>query len=102
MRPTPCGRSKPAAAIASHGSSSKRRPRLACGAGAAAARSRASLQACVLAPHLKKRSFVMMNPLAERRIHWVLALTATVMVGEIVAGLALGSMAVLAEGWHMS
>jgi cation diffusion facilitator family transporter len=44
----------------------------------------------------------MINPLAERRIRWVLALTGAVMVAEIVAGLALGSMAVLAEGWHMS
>ena len=38
----------------------------------------------------------------RRRIGWVIALTATTMVAEIVAGSLTGSMALLADGWHMS
>lgn len=38
---------------------------------------------------------------AERRTRWVVALTAAMMVVEIGAGLATGSMALLADGWHM-
>src|SRR6056297_3014629 len=37
----------------------------------------------------------------ERRTHLVIALTAVTMVVEIVAGLAFGSMALLADGLHM-
>jgi cation diffusion facilitator family transporter len=39
---------------------------------------------------------------AERRTWWVIGLTSTMMVVEIVAGLAFGSMALLADGWHMA
>jgi cation diffusion facilitator family transporter len=42
------------------------------------------------------------NPLAERRTLWVLMLTAVAMVVEILAGWWYGSMALLADGWHMS
>ncbi len=38
----------------------------------------------------------------ERRVWLVIALTATMMVGEIVAGNLYGSMALVADGWHMS
>ncbi len=38
----------------------------------------------------------------ERRTRWVVALTAAMMVLEIAAGLAYGSMALLADGWHMA
>lgn len=38
----------------------------------------------------------------ERRTRWVVALTAVMMVVEIVAGLATRSMALLADGWHMA
>jgi cation diffusion facilitator family transporter len=38
----------------------------------------------------------------ERRIWLVIGLTSAMMVGEIVAGWAFGSMALLADGWHMS
>lgn len=38
----------------------------------------------------------------ERRTRWVIALTFTMMVVEIVAGLAFGSMALLADGFHMA
>ncbi len=37
----------------------------------------------------------------ERRTRFVVALTAAMMVGEITAGWAFGSMALLADGWHM-
>jgi cation diffusion facilitator family transporter len=38
----------------------------------------------------------------ERRTWLVVALTAVMMVGEIVAGWLSGSMALLADGWHMA
>jgi cation diffusion facilitator family transporter len=37
-----------------------------------------------------------------RRIRWVVALTAAMMVGEILAGYVTGSMALLADGFHMA
>ncbi len=39
---------------------------------------------------------------AEQRTWWVIGLTATMMVVEIAAGLVFGSMALLADGWHMA
>jgi len=41
------------------------------------------------------------NNKAERRTQYVLILTAITMVAEIVAGTIFGSMALLADGWHM-
>jgi cation diffusion facilitator family transporter len=41
------------------------------------------------------------NQLGERRTHWVLAITLITMVIEIAAGWWTGSMALLADGWHM-
>ena len=38
----------------------------------------------------------------QRRTLFVVALTAVMMVGEIVAGTLFGSMALLADGWHMA
>ncbi|NRP73670.1 Cadmium, cobalt and zinc/H(+)-K(+) antiporter [Ensifer psoraleae] len=38
----------------------------------------------------------------ERRTWFVIALTATMMVAEIAAGTFYGSMALVADGWHMS
>src|ERR1700712_1626144 len=38
----------------------------------------------------------------ERRTWLVVAITAVMMVGEIVAGTFFGSMALLADGWHMA
>ncbi len=38
----------------------------------------------------------------ERRTWFVVALTAAMMVAEIVGGTMFGSMAVVADGWHMS
>jgi cation diffusion facilitator family transporter len=37
----------------------------------------------------------------ERRTRWVVALTLAMMAGEIAAGTLFGSMALLADGWHM-
>lgn len=37
-----------------------------------------------------------------RRTRWVVILTAVMMVGEIIAGYATGSMALLADGFHMA
>jgi len=42
------------------------------------------------------------NPMAERRTRQVMWLTLAMMVVEIAAGTVLGSMALLADGWHMS
>ncbi len=38
----------------------------------------------------------------ERRVWLVIALTAAMMVAEIAAGTLYGSMALVADGWHMS
>jgi cation diffusion facilitator family transporter len=38
----------------------------------------------------------------ERRTWWVVGLTAGMMVAEIAGGMLYGSMALLADGWHMS
>ncbi|CUK03944.1 Cadmium%2C cobalt and zinc/H(+)-K(+) antiporter [Achromobacter sp. 2789STDY5608615] len=38
----------------------------------------------------------------ERRVWWVIALTAGMMAVEIIAGNLYGSMALVADGWHMS
>ena len=45
--------------------------------------------------------FSVKNDKGERRTHYVLILTAATMVVEIVAGSLFGSMALLADGWHM-
>jgi cation diffusion facilitator family transporter len=46
--------------------------------------------------------FDLHNPVAERRTRQVMWLTAAMMVVEIAAGTVFGSMALLADGWHMS
>jgi len=38
----------------------------------------------------------------ERRTWWVVALTAAMMIGEVLGGSIFGSMALLADGWHMA
>lgn len=42
------------------------------------------------------------NPLAERNTLWAVVLTAAMMVAEIAGGWMYNSMALLADGWHMS
>ena len=46
-------------------------------------------------------SFSIQDDRAERRTRWVVLLTAVTMVVEILAGWLSGSMALLADGWHM-
>jgi cation diffusion facilitator family transporter len=46
--------------------------------------------------------FDLQNPIAERRTRQVMWLTAVMMMVEIAAGTMFGSMALLADGWHMS
>lgn len=45
--------------------------------------------------------FSIHNDKGERRTFYVLIITATTMVVEIIAGSVYGSMALLADGWHM-
>jgi cation diffusion facilitator family transporter len=52
--------------------------------------------------HVHVHVFDTADPLAERRTRQVMWLTAVMMVVEILAGTLLGSMALLADGWHMS
>lgn len=47
-------------------------------------------------------NFSVNNDKAERRTQYVLILTAITMVAEIIAGSIFGSMALLADGWHMA
>ena len=47
-------------------------------------------------------NFSVNNEKGERRTQYVLFLTLVTMVVEIIAGTAYGSMALLADGWHMS
>ncbi|SEL84744.1 cation diffusion facilitator family transporter [Roseateles sp. YR242] len=42
------------------------------------------------------------NPLAERNTRWAVLLTVLMMVAEITGGYVFNSMALLADGWHMS
>ena len=55
-----------------------------------------------LSPWTHSHVFDAGNPAAERGTRMVLVITAITMVVEIVAGLWFNSMALLADGWHMS
>jgi cation diffusion facilitator family transporter len=55
-----------------------------------------------LAPWRHSHNFDTDRPArGERRTRWVVAITVTMMLVEIAAGMAFGSMALLADGWHM-
>ncbi|WP_115559258.1 CDF family Co(II)/Ni(II) efflux transporter DmeF [Xanthomonas dyei] len=55
------------------------------------------------APHCaQSHRFASTNPLAERNTRKAVILTVVMMVVEIVGGWTLNSMALLADGWHMS
>ncbi len=54
-------------------------------------------------PWRHEHVFLSSNQIANERRTWlVIALTATMMVLEITAGFIFGSMALLADGWHMA
>ncbi|QYJ99894.1 CDF family Co(II)/Ni(II) efflux transporter DmeF [Shewanella psychrotolerans] len=52
-------------------------------------------------PWQHKHRFSNINTSGERNTRYVLYLTLITMVAEIVAGIVYGSMALLADGWHM-
>ncbi|CAN5671188.1 CDF family Co(II)/Ni(II) efflux transporter DmeF [soil metagenome] len=52
--------------------------------------------------HAHTHAFGETNPLAERNTRWAVVLTAAMMVVEIAGGWFYNSMALLADGWHMS
>jgi cation diffusion facilitator family transporter len=54
-----------------------------------------------LSPWQHDHQFDAGNRRGEARTRWVLALTIVTMLAEIVAGWLTGSMALLADGWHM-
>lgn len=54
------------------------------------------------ADHRHSHVFDEVNPRAERNTRWVVWLTAAMMVAEIAGGLMFNSMALLADGLHMS
>jgi cation diffusion facilitator family transporter len=54
-----------------------------------------------LSPWQHRHDFSADRTRAERRTHWVIAITLLMMVAEIAAGWAWNSMALLADGWHM-
>lgn len=62
----------------------------------------------MMAPHLTNdywqhsHVFDEGNPLAQKNTAWAVALTAVMMVVEIAGGYMYNSMALLADGWHMS
>lgn len=55
-----------------------------------------------LRPWTHEHRFHLPNPTAERRTAWVMWITLATMGGEIAAGMGFNSMALLADGWHMS
>src|SRR5512137_359541 len=51
---------------------------------------------------MHSHNFAADSSTAESRTRIVIGITATMMVVEIIAGVAFNSMALLADGWHMS
>jgi len=54
-----------------------------------------------LAAHVHHEEDEHHNRSGERRTRWVVALTAIMMVGELIVGWMTGSLALTADGWHM-
>lgn len=54
-----------------------------------------------LSPWQHRHDYAADRGAAERRTHWVIAITLVMMVAEIAAGWWWQSMALLADGWHM-
>jgi cation diffusion facilitator family transporter len=55
-----------------------------------------------ISPYLHTHQFNEGNPLAEKNTLRAVVITAVMMVVEIIGGYTLNSMALLADGWHMS
>jgi cation diffusion facilitator family transporter len=59
------------------------------------------MKPCITAVCPYKTSFGSGNPLSEKRTRNAMFLTAVMMVVEVACGYLFGSMALLADGWHM-
>lgn len=59
------------------------------------------MQAHDLAAHAHHEDEAQHNRAGERRTQWVVAITAVMMVGELIVGALTGSVALTADGWHM-
>jgi cation diffusion facilitator family transporter len=59
------------------------------------------MQAHDLSEHVHHEDDAAHNRIGERRTQWVVAITAVMMVGELIAGWWTGSVALKADGWHM-
>jgi cation diffusion facilitator family transporter len=59
------------------------------------------MQAHDLSEHVHHEDEHAHNRVGERRTRWVIAITAVMMVGELVVGGWTGSVALRADGWHM-
>jgi cation diffusion facilitator family transporter len=62
---------------------------------------RRKMQAHDLSEHVHHEQEDDHNRSGERRTRWVVAITAVMMVGELIVGQLTGSMALTADGWHM-
>ena len=59
------------------------------------------MQAHELSAHVHHQDEEQYNRAGERRTRWVVALTAVMMVSELIVGWLTGSVALQADGWHM-
>ena len=59
------------------------------------------MSVCTLKNHHDRDCHNGINHKGERNTWWVIGLTIVMMVAEISAGMVFGSMALLADGWHM-
>lgn len=59
------------------------------------------MQAHDLSEHVHHEDEDDHNRTGERRTRWVVAITAVMMVGELIVGWYTGSIALTADGWHM-
>ncbi|HEX3766493.1 MAG TPA: CDF family Co(II)/Ni(II) efflux transporter DmeF [Kofleriaceae bacterium] len=59
------------------------------------------MQAHDLSEHVHHEDEHAHNRVGERRTKWVIAITAVMMVGELIVGWWTGSVALTADGWHM-
>src|SRR4051794_9999592 len=59
------------------------------------------MQAHDLSEHVHHEDERLHNRVGERRTRWVVAITAAMMVGELIVGRWTGSVALQTDGWHM-